>query len=246
MANFQGYHRHAAMLCLCLFVTTAAGSLAAIAAPGIVLGDSIGVGVSMASGLPRLAHNSVTIRSANAVEQVRRTPHGTVAFLSLGTNDAVGSSVTGITDGIDRIVAAAQKANVNLVWIGPVCVRKSWNTNVIKLDELLRQRLSGRMPYVSLADQELCDASLRGGDGVHFNMRGYQLLWSKVRAAAGVDIETPSPSTELSAATKRSPIGARKIAQKSSLTREQPKIVERSADGGSSTGVAYPRHDLSR
>ncbi len=245
MANFQAFHRHAAMLCLCLFVSTAAGSLAAIAAPGIVLGDSIGVGVSMASGLPRLAHNSVTIRSANAIEQVRRTPHDTVAFLSLGTNDAVGS-ITGVTDGIDRIVAAAQRANVNLIWIGPVCVRKSWNTNVVKLDELLRQRLAGRIRYVSLADEELCDASLRGGDGVHFNMRGYQLLWSKVRAAAGVDIETPSPSTELSAATKRSPVAARKIAQKSSLSLEQTKTMERSADGGSSTGVAYPHHDLSR
>ena len=245
MIALRAYHPFAATLRLCLFLTTLAGSLDAIAAPGIVLGDSIGVGVSMASGLPRLARNSVTIRSPSAIEQVRRTPHDTVAFLSLGTNDAV-ASVAGITDGIDRIVAAAQRANVNLVWIGPVCVRKSWNTNVMKLDELLRQRLAGRVRYVSLADQELCDPSLRGRDGVHFNMRGYQLLWSKARAAAGVDIETASPDADLPAATKPSHIGARKMAQKSSPPLEPPKTAERSADGGSAAGAANPRHDLNR
>jgi hypothetical protein len=160
----------------------------ALSAPGIIiLGDSIGVGVSMASGLPRLAHNSVSIRSANAVEQIRRA-HDTVAFLSLGTNDAVGS-IAGVSGGIERIVEAARKSNVKLVWIGPPCVLKSWNTNVVKLDAALQSQLAGRVAYVSVADQKICDRSLRAADGVHFTMQGYQILWSRARAAAGTEID---------------------------------------------------------
>jgi len=159
----------------------------ALSAQGIILGDSIGVGVSMASGLPRLAHNSVSIRSANAVEQIRRA-RDKVAFLSLGTNDAVGS-IVGVSGGIERIVEAARKSNVKLVWIGPPCVLKSWNTNVVKLDAALQSQLAGRVAYVSVADQKICDRSLRAADGVHFTMQGYRILWSRARAAAGTEID---------------------------------------------------------
>jgi lysophospholipase L1-like esterase len=237
MATSRTYRRIAAMVCLCLGAAAAAGPASAIAAPGIVLGDSIGVGVSMASGLPRLARNSVTIRSASAVAQVKQTPRNTIAFLSLGTNDAVGS-IAGVTDAIDRIVETAQRANVNLVWIGPVCVRKPWNTNVVKLDELLHQRLAGRVRYVSAADQALCDGSLRAGDGVHFNMRGYQLLWNKARAAAGADVETAPPSAELSPAAKQPGTGAGKIAQRSPLPVEPPNTGGHAASGGSNAAAA--------
>jgi hypothetical protein len=159
----------------------------AFASSAVILGDSIGVGISMASGLPRLAHNSVSIRSADAINQVRRTPRDAVAFLSLGTNDAVGS-IAGVASPIDRIVGAARDANVNLVWIGPPCVLKSWNVNVGKLDAVLQERLAGRIPYVSTADPRVCDPSIRAGDGVHFTMRGYQMLWSRARAAASARI----------------------------------------------------------
>jgi hypothetical protein len=159
----------------------------AFAEKGIILGDSIGVGVSMASGLPRLAHNSVSIRSANAVEQIHKA-HDSVAFLSLGTNDAVGS-IAGVSGGIGRIVEAARKSNVKLVWIGPPCVLKSWNTNVVKLDAVFKSQLAGRVTYVSVADEKICDRSLRAADGVHFTMQGYQILWSRARAAAGVEID---------------------------------------------------------
>jgi hypothetical protein len=172
--------------CLSIILLSASASRAA---PGIILGDSLGVGVSMAAGVPRLAHNSVAIRSADALEQIKRTPQGTVAFISLGTNDAVGS-INNVEAGIERIVDTAKSSGVKLVWIGPPCVFKPWNTNVEKLDGILKRKLSsGPVSYVSVADAAVCDKSLRAGDGVHFNMRGYAMLWGRARDAAGVAID---------------------------------------------------------
>jgi hypothetical protein len=172
----------------CLSVISLSAS-ATHAAPGLILGDSLGVGVSMAAGVPRLAHNSVAIRSADALEQIKRTPQGTVAFISLGTNDAVGS-INKVEAGIDRIVNTAKTNGVKLVWIGPPCVFKPWNRNVEKLDGILKRKLSsGPVSYVSMADSAVCDKSLRAGDGVHFNMRGYAMLWGRARNAAGIAID---------------------------------------------------------
>lgn len=178
----------------------AAGALILGAGPGlaskaIIIGDSIGVGVSMAAGVPRLAHNSVTIRSSDALAQLKRAPHDSVAFISLGANDAVGS-LAGVEKSVDKLVAAAKDAHLRAVWIGPPCVMKPWNKNVVRLDEILKTRLAGQIAYVSIADAQLCDRSLRSSDGVHFNMRGYSVLWERAREAAGVEIETGSPQRE--------------------------------------------------
>ncbi|ARN80381.1 hypothetical protein [Methylocystis bryophila] len=175
---------------------SALGGLAALlccasqsyASKAIVIGDSIGVGISMAGHVPRLAHNSVTIRSADALSQLKRVPHDSVAIISLGTNDAVGS-IKGVESGIDKIVAFAKSEDLHVVWVGPPCVRKGWNKNVAKLDEILKTRLAGKIPYVSAADTALCEGDLRAGDGVHFNMRGYSMLWARASEAAGVPIE---------------------------------------------------------
>jgi hypothetical protein len=173
----------------CCFSALILCAPAAFAAPGIILGDSLGVGVSMAAGVPRLAHNSVAIRSADALDQIKRTPQGTVAFISLGTNDAVGS-ITNVEPGIDRIIDAAKSSGVKLVWIGPPCVFKPWNANVEKLDAILKRKLSsGPVSYVSMADSAVCDRTIRAGDGVHFNMRGYAMLWGRARDAAGIAID---------------------------------------------------------
>jgi len=166
----------------------------ALASGAIVLGDSIGVGISMASGAPRLAHNGVGIRSADAISQIRRAPSGSVAILSLGTNDAVGS-IAGVEQGIERIVSAAQETGKRVVWVGPPCVLKAWSGNVQRLDQILRARLSGRdgVSYVSAADQSLCNPGLKAGDGVHFTMRGYGILWARARQAAGLPEQASTP-----------------------------------------------------
>jgi hypothetical protein len=179
----------------CVLGALLAGADPSLASQAIVIGDSIGVGVSMAAGVPRLAHNSVTIRGSDALSQLRRAPRDSVAFISLGANDAAGS-LAGVERGVDKLVAAAKDANLRAVWIGPPCVMKPWNTNVVKLDEILKNRLAGRMAYVSIADRELCDRSLRAGDGVHFNMRGYSLLWERAREAAGVEIDARPAQNE--------------------------------------------------
>lgn len=165
------------------------------AAPGLVLGDSIGVGVSLASGVRRLAHNSVTIGREDILGQIALVPAGTVAFISLGTNDAVGS-IKGVGPRVDKVIAAVEAAGVKAVWIGPACVIQPWNTTVSELDAALSKKLSGRMPYVSIAEEGFCDAAIRGHDGVHFTMPGYRRIWTLARAAAGVQIDAGGAAAE--------------------------------------------------
>ncbi len=153
------------------------------AADGVVIGDSLGVGVSMASGLTRLARNSVSIRGGGILGQIKQAPPGSTVFMSLGTNDAVGR-VDGLDGDIGRIVAAS--SNVNLVWIGPPCVMKAWDANARTLDGIIRARTAGTgVTYVSMRDPGMCASGARAKDGVHFTMGGYRMMWAKARSASG-------------------------------------------------------------
>ena len=177
--------RLSAILAGILLCAVGFGPARAAGGEAIVIGDSLGVGVSMASGLSRLARNSVAIRGGNILGQLRQAPSGSLVFMSLGTNDAVGR-VEGLDGDIQRIVAAAEASGHRLVWIGPPCVMKSWDTNAQKLDATLRSRLSGTsIIYVGMRDPSLCTAGARAKDGVHFTMSGYGQMWAKARAAAG-------------------------------------------------------------
>ena len=158
------------------------------AAPGLILGDSIGVGLSLASGVKSLAHNSVVIGRDDILQQIAQVPAGTIAFISLGTNDAVGS-IKGISARIEKVLGAVEAAGIKAVWVGPVCVNQPWNTTVGELDGLLEQKLAGRMTYVSFADAALCDSAIRGHDGVHFSFAGYQRLWKLAWAGAGEPVD---------------------------------------------------------
>ena len=185
-----------------VFLALFSNAPAACAAPGIVLGDSIGVGLAAAGGIKGLAHNSVTIGSGDIARQIGAVPAGAVAFISLGTNDAVGS-IKGIEARIDRTMAAVQAAGIKAVWVGPVCVIQPWNERVTQLDAVLRRKLAGRIAYVSLAGAAYCESGIRGHDGVHFTFAGYRRLWAQARAAAGEEIEGGTAAIPHAATRKR-------------------------------------------
>jgi lysophospholipase L1-like esterase len=180
--------RHAPRM-LALAACLAGGS--AHAGNEIVLGDSLGVGVSMASGLPRLARSSVSMRGEPILEQLRRAPHGATAFLSLGMND-IAFPLRDVPANVERILETARRYELRLVWLGPPCVRRGWNHKVAALDAVLRERIARRAIYVGMTEPQFCDAKIKAADGVHFNLRGYRLMWAKARAAATDSIATGS------------------------------------------------------
>ncbi len=154
-----------------------------------VIGDSLGVGVNWAAkSRLALAKNSIAIHGGAILEQIRQLPRGTTAFMSLGTNDAVGGAVD-VRKPVQDILAAAAARDVKLVWLGPPCVFKPWNTYAKQLDAKLRDQLKGTsVVYVGMQDADICNPSLRGAEGVHFTMAGYTLMWRKAAAAAGFPV----------------------------------------------------------
>ncbi len=192
------------------------------AANEVVTGDSLGVGIAMASGFENRAANSVSIRAGSAVEQLRKVRPGSTVFMSLGTNDAVGS-IKGLEKGIDLIVKTAETSRLKLVWIGPPCVLKPWDKNSAELDGILKQRLAGTaVTYVSTRDPAFCNASLRGSDGVHFNMNGYKLLWSRAAASTGYQVATVSPEAAPTPATKKK--SRNENQRNEDVTQERPRV----------------------
>jgi len=175
----------------------ALGPALALAAPaqaaGYILGDSHGQPIAQLSHLNDLSRISVHIRGPHALEQFAKTPPHSTVFLVLGTNDANGS-IARLEKSIDDIVRIAEKKNIALVWLGPPCVRKPWDTRARELDVILRERLAGTSArYVSMRDAELCSGSFHEPDGVHLKMKGYAFMWEKARVAAGMP--APEPQT---------------------------------------------------
>jgi hypothetical protein len=153
-----------------------------------VLGDSLGEGVAEVAkpkGAKGLAKISVHIRGPKALAQIAQTPPGSTAFLVLGTNDAEGS-IARLDKSINDIVAAADKKRIALVWMGPPCVRKAWDSRARELDTMLRDKLATTsVRYVSMRDAELCSGAMHEPDGVHLKMKGYVHMWERARGAAG-------------------------------------------------------------
>jgi lysophospholipase L1-like esterase len=178
-----------------------------VPADGYVLGDSLGEGVAEVSHLKGLAKVSVHIRGPRALEQFAQTPQNATVFLVLGTNDANGS-IARLDKSIDDIVQAAARKNINLIWLGPPCVRQSWDTRSRDLDLQLQARFAGTaVRYVSMRDPELCSGSLQEPDGVHLKTKGYVHMWEKAVAAAGyAPAAAPAPPTRLAAARIPLPI----------------------------------------
>src|ERR1700688_3158111 len=100
-----------------------------------VLGDSIGDGLATTMGFSNLAQIGIHIRGPKAVAQIERTPPGSTAYIFLGTNDAEGS-LKNIDKSIDDILDAAARRQLTVIWVGPHCVRKTWDTQAKSLDEI--------------------------------------------------------------------------------------------------------------
>jgi hypothetical protein len=199
------------------FLLLCGGLLPWVAAPaaatsspsdGYVLGDSLGEGVAEVSHLKGLARVSVHIRGPRTLEQFAQTPPNATVFLVLGTNDANGS-IARLDKSVDDIVQAAARKNITLIWLGPPCVRQSWDTRSRDLDLMLQERFAGTaVRYVSMRDPELCSGSLQEPDGVHLKIKGYLHMWQKAAAAAGFApaAAEPAPPTRLAAARIPLPI----------------------------------------
>jgi hypothetical protein len=174
--------------------------LAVMAAPALahaedirIVGDSIGEGLHLTSNYPSPANRfNVAIYTGKAIEQIKTMPRGANVVLSLGTNDAV----AGLTDEkakVDAIVAAAAAQGIKLTWVGPPCVRTTWEDHAKALDANLAAELKGTdVVYVSAQEAEFCSPALHGGDGVHFTMAGYARLWQKAATVAGIPVVVAS------------------------------------------------------
>ncbi len=135
-------------------------------AASYVLGDSLGLGISMVAHLKNLSKISVHIRGPKALDQIAQTPPGSTVFLVLGTNDANGS-----ISRLDKSIDARD------------------------LDGMLREKLaSTSVRYVSMRDEEMCSGDFHERDGVHLKMRGYAHMWEKARTAAGFEVASVEPA----------------------------------------------------
>ncbi len=166
-------------------------------------GDSLGVGVGWAAKAPSVAKESVRITSKLSVSQIEHVPEGSTLFLSLGTNDAVGG-VLKVQSSVSAILGAAAERNIRVVWLGPPCVFKTWDDSAKALDGVLAGIMAqAGVTYVSMRDAALCVRSLRAGDGVHFTMKGYRMMWDRAIAASGETDVAPALPPEATSKKSR-------------------------------------------
>jgi len=153
-----------------------------------VLGDSIGDGLATTLGLKNLAQIGIHIRGPKALAQIARTPPGSTVYIFLGTNDAE-DNLKNIDKSIADVVDAAARRQLKVIWVGPHCVRKRWDDNDRKLDEILRAQLAATaVYYVSTREPGLCSGKFLEPDGVHLVGKGYRYLWAMVQNAVAVPL----------------------------------------------------------
>ncbi len=225
-----------------------AASAPSAPADAYVLGDSIGEGVAIASGLKKLARISIHIRGTKAIDQINATPIGAIAFIVLGTNDAEGS-LKNIEKSIDDVVQAGKRRKLKMIWLGPSCVRRPFDSQARDLDKILSDRLPGMgVKYVSMRDGRLCSGVFHEPDGVHLTMNGYRYMWAKTEEAiswpamAGVVGAEPAP------AASEQPSGNATGAVMVVASQSAPTVS--SQDGGDKVGpmiveIHRPPHTLS-
>lgn len=162
-----------------------------------VLGDSIGDGLATTMGFNNLAQIGIHIRGPKALAQIERTPPGSTAYIFLGTNDAEGS-LKNIDKSIDDILDAAAQRQLTVIWVGPHCVRKSWDKQASELDEILRNHLAkAKVKYIGTRDAVICSGKFQEPDGVHLTAKGYRYMWAMIDNAGG------TPNTAVAGAPQK-------------------------------------------
>ncbi len=162
-----------------------------------VLGDSIGDGLATTMGFNNLAQIGIHIRGPKALAQIERTPPGSTAYIFLGTNDAEGS-LKNIDKSIDDILTAAAQRQLTVIWVGPHCVRKSWDKQASELDEILRNHLAkAKVKYIGTRDAVICSGKFQEPDGVHLTAKGYRYMWAMIDNAGG------TPNTAVAGAPQK-------------------------------------------
>ena len=155
-----------------------------------IIGDSIGEGLHLASSVPSPANRfNVAIYTPKIFEQIREMPRGANVVMSLGTNDAV-AGLDEQQPRIGEIVAAARdaghQAHLARSALRAHCRGKSIPRSSTRSSR--RRWRSTSVAYVSAQAAEFCAPGLHAGDGVHFTMAGYRLLWQKAASVAGIPI----------------------------------------------------------
>jgi hypothetical protein len=188
---------------IALLLLLAGGAPAAAWAEEVrIIGDSIGEGLHLASSVPSPANRfNVAIYTPKIFEQIQQMPRGANVVMSLGTNDAV-AGLDEQQPRILQIAAAAREQGIKLTWLGPPCVRTAWEAHSEKLDKVIAATLANTsVAYVSAQTPEFCAPGLHAGDGVHFTMAGYRLLWQKAASVAGIPVVEVAASDHKVAAT---------------------------------------------
>jgi hypothetical protein len=221
-----------------------AASLAALpqaaASDAFITGDSLGQGIAAAAGLPNRAQLSVRLARSEPIRQMAALPRGSLVYMSLGTNDAVGP-VDRLGPSVDRIVAAARERQLRLVWIGPPCTQSRRVPNVVALDALLRGRVRGPgITYVSAVEGTHCDAEMRARDGIHFTARGYRALWELARAAVERPPGGPAAPAAVALAQPAPRPGVTPVAAVAA-TAPEPPSADRHARPPAEPAVAHGR-----
>ena len=135
-------------------------SLPAAASEGVVLGDSIGLGIADAAGLKGFARVSLSLRKPNLEPDLAKVPLDGVVILSLGTNDAE-DPVQQLDRFIEKVIDAAVASKRRIVWLGPPCLFQRRRDTAAEIDAYLKERLAKTpIQYVSLHDGWICRAEI--------------------------------------------------------------------------------------
>ena len=185
---------------------------AARAAEGFVIGDSTAASFAQTVGIRSIASHSVSVRRnfpRPIAPQFARLPKGAVTLMLLGLNDAF-TPVKGLQKDIEWVIDGALATGEKIVWIGPPCVLKKWDSRAKEMDDYLRQRLaSTSIQYVSLRDPQICQPALRASDGMHFTTAGNRYVWEKIQRdssyAATIVLAKPATAPPVAASASASP-----------------------------------------